>query len=94
MLNTNTEFLRAEILDVLRLFDAENEEFTHYFSFGGGEYYNCIEYKGDFYDDKEVMETADELEFKRYAKRYAKLAFYKLLSREKGISLPYGALTG
>lgn len=94
MLNTNTEFLRAEILDVLRLFDAENEQFTHYFSYGNGEYYNCIEYKGEFYDSKEERETADELEFKRYAKRYAKLAFYKLLSREKGITLPYGALTG
>ena len=30
-MNTNSEGLRDEIMLVLRAFDAENEEFTHYF---------------------------------------------------------------
>ncbi len=81
-------------MDVLRLFNAEDEEFTHYFSFGNGEYHNCIEYGGEFYDSVEVQATQDELEFKRFAKRFAKIAFYNLLSKQKGIRFPYGALTG
>ncbi|MDE6791138.1 MAG: coproporphyrinogen dehydrogenase HemZ [Clostridia bacterium] len=94
MLNTNTEYLRAEIMDVIRLFDAEEEEFTHYFSYGADEYYNCIEYGGEFYDFTEKCETDGEIEFKRYAKRFAKLAFYKVLSKCKSVNFPYGALTG
>lgn len=94
MLNTNTEWLRAEIMDVIRLFDAEVEDFTHYFSYGANEYYNCIEYGGEFYDFTEKQDTEGETEFKRYAKRFAKLAFYRVLSKCKGVNFPYGALTG
>lgn len=94
MLSTNAEFLRAEILDVLRLFDAETEDFTHYFSFGGGEFFNSILYKDRFFDFRDKKEPSDDVEYKRYAKRYAKLAFYKVLSQDRGISFPYGALTG
>ena len=94
MLHTNTEFLHAEIMDVIRLFNAEGEEFTHYFSYGNGEYYNCIEYGGSFYDSNYVQVTESELEFKRFAKRFAKLAFYNLLSAQTGTAMPYGALTG
>lgn len=94
MLNTNAEFLRAEIMDVLRLFNAEEEDFTHYFSYSGGKYHNCIEYGGEFYDSLNEQFTQDELEYKRFAKRFAKLAFYNLLSAKRGIKMPYGALTG
>ncbi|MDE6557831.1 MAG: coproporphyrinogen dehydrogenase HemZ [Clostridia bacterium] len=94
MLNTNSEFIRAEIMDVIRLYDAEDEEFTHYFSYGANEYYNCIEYGGEFYDFTDKQQTENEVEFKRYAKRFVKLAFYAVLSKTKGIKFPYGALTG
>lgn len=94
MLNTNAESLRAEIMDVVRLFDAEGEEFTHYFSYSGGNYFNSIEYNGDFYDFSEDCKTEDEIEFKRYSRRFAKLAFYSVLSTVKGVNFPYGALTG
>ena len=94
MLNTNSEYLRPEIMDVLRLFDKEEEEFTHYFSYSGGKFYNVIEYMSQFYDFEDSFNPADELEFKRYAKRFAKLAFYKVLSKTTHITLPWGALTG
>lgn len=94
MLNTNSEYLRAEIMDVIRLFDAEDEDFTHYFSYSANEYYNCIEYNGVFYDFTDKKQTETEIEYKRFAKRYAKLAFYRVLSKEKGLEFPYGALTG
>lgn len=94
MLNTNSEYLRPEIMDVLRLFDKEEEEFTHYFSYSGGKFFNTIEYRSQFYDFEDNFNPADDLEFKRYAKRFAKLAFYKVLSQTSGIALPWGALTG
>ncbi len=94
MLSTNNEYLKPEIMDVIRLFNAEEEDFTHYFSYSGGKFYNCIEYGGGFYDFEDEYNPEDEIEYKRYAKRFAKLAFYNVLSAAKNISLPWGALTG
>lgn len=94
MLNTNSEYLSTEIMDVIRLFDVEDEDITHYFSYGANEYYNCIEYGGKFYDFTDKKQTENEIEFKRFAKRYAKIAVYKVLSEAKDLSFPYGALTG
>lgn len=93
MLNTNNEYLRPEIMDVIRAFNADEEDFTHYFSYSGGKFFNCIEYNGNFYDFEKEFETEDEIVFRRMAKRYAKLAFYTVLSAQKG-ELPWGALTG
>ena len=93
MLNTNSEYLRPEIMDVIRAFDCEEENFTHYFEYAGGKFFNSIEYMGEFYDFEDEGEVEDELIFKRLAKRYCKLAFYKVLSSSKG-PLVWGALTG
>lgn len=93
MLYTNSEGLYEEIMLVIRAFNAENEDFTHYFSCSGGKFLNSIEYNGEFYDFEEEYKADNDLVFKRLAKRSAKLAFYKVLSKYKG-SLPWGALTG
>ncbi len=93
MLNTNSEYLRSEIMDVIRAFGAEEEDFTHYFSCACGKFYNSIEYNGGFYDFEEEYGEEDEIVFKRLAKRSCKLAFYKVLSQFKG-GLSWGALTG
>ena len=81
-------------MDVLRLFGAQDENFTHYFSFYNGVFFNSIEYDGEFFDFEQKREVADDVEYKRFAKRFAKLAFYDLLSRAKNVQLPWGALTG
>lgn len=94
MLNTNSEYLRPEIMDVLRAFDMEEEEFTHYFSYSGGKFFNTIEYRSQFYDFEDEFNPQDDLEYRRYAKRFAKLAFYKVLSKITSKNLPWGALTG
>ncbi len=94
MLNTNCEALREEIMLVIRAFDCEDEDFTHYFSSSCGKFFNSIEYAGRFYDFDEEYKADDELVFKRLAKRSCKLAFYKVISSVKGKSLPWGALTG
>lgn len=93
MLTTNSEYLRPEVMDVIRAFNCEDENFTHYFEFMSGKFFNSIEYKGEFYDFENECEVEDDLEFKRLAKRFSKLAFYTVLSAEKG-ALPWGALTG
>ena len=94
MLNTNAEWLLPEIMDIVRLFDYENEDFTHYFYFTNDKYINCIDYRGSIYDFSYECKTEDDIEYKRYARRAAKLAFYKLLSQASGKTFPYGALTG
>lgn len=94
MLKTNSEYLRPEIMDVLRAFGSEEEDFDHYFSCASGKFLNVIEYNGGFYDFEEEFEAEDELVFRRLAKRSCKLAFYKVLSKAKNINLPWGALTG
>ena len=94
MLNSNTPWLVPEIMDVVRLFDCEDRDFTHYFYFERDNYINCIEYGGEVTEYHYAQPTADDIEFKRYAKRSAKLAFYELLHSITGRSFPYGALTG
>lgn len=94
MLNTNSTGLYEEIMLVIRAFDLEDEDFTHYFSCSGGKFLNAIEYEGEFYDFEEEYKADNDLVFKRLAKRSAKLAFYKVLSKITGLNLPWGALTG
>lgn len=94
MLCTNNDYLRPEIMDVIRAFDCAEEDFTHYFSFSREKFYNCIEYLGSFYDFENECMAEDELTFRRLAKRFAKLAFYNVLSQAKNMRLPWGALTG
>lgn len=94
MLLTNSENLRPEIMDILRAFGCDDADMTHYFSYGGGKFYNCIEYLGNFYDFENEFKVEDDLTFKRFAKRFAKLSVYKVLSENSGVKLPWGALTG
>lgn len=94
MLNTNSGGLREEIMQVIRAFDCVDEDFTHYFSCSGNKFFNSVEYNGAFYDFEEEFKAENDLVFKRLAKRSCKLAFYKVISQAKNISLPWGALTG
>lgn len=94
MLNTNCEAMRDEIMLVIRAFDCEDEDFTHYFSGSFGTFLNSIEYCDEFYDFEEEYKAENDVVFKRLAKRAVKLAFYRVLSQAKGINLPWGALTG
>lgn len=94
MLNTNAEFLRAEIMDVLRLFGAEERDFTHTFSREGENFINTVACEGKARTFSDEWHAEGELEFRRCAKRSAKLAFYLFLRDESGINLPWGALTG
>ena len=94
MLKTNTPRLAPEIMDVVRMFDCEDRDFIHYFYFDDGKYINCIEYNGEIADFCYSAQTGDDIGFKRYARRAAKLAFYEFLQKQTGKNFPYGALTG
>lgn len=94
MLDTNCEFLRQEIMDVIRLFRTEEADFIHSFDKECGECVNRIEYEGETYEYRDEFVPGDEIEYKRLARRSAKLSFYKLLQRRTGRSFPWGALTG
>lgn len=93
MLQTNVPYLENEIMDVVRAFNAEECGFVHYFSYSNGKFLNCVGFGGKIYDFENDGDPQDDLEYRRLAKRYAKLAFYKVLSEKFG-ALPWGALTG
>lgn len=94
MLTTNTEFLYGELMDVLRLFGDKVPDVAHYFLHDGERFANTVIVGGREYDFAEDVPWRGELEFKRYAKCFAKLALYKALRTETGREMPWGALTG
>ena len=94
MLHTNCEFLSAEIMDVLRLFGAEEENFSHVFLRYGDDFINTIKCGEDSRTYSEMWHAEGQIEYKRCAKRSAKLAFYKYLSEKTALTFPWGALTG
>ena len=94
MLSTNTEFLQAELMDVMRLYGEDVPDAVHVFSHANGEFFNAVEIGGKRYEFRERQECAGALEYKRYAKRFAKLALYETLSERLHTELPWGALTG
>ena len=92
----NAEFLRAELMDVLRLFgeSVADSDIELTFTCEGNVFANRVRIGERRYAFFEEKAYTGEIEFKRYARRYAKLALYKALREETGKSMPWGALTG
>ena len=81
-------------MDVMRLYGEDVPDAVHVFSHADGEFFNAVEIGGKRYEFRERQECAGALEYKRYAKRFAKLALYEALRAHTGRSMPWGALTG
>ena len=94
MLTTNTEFLHAELMDVVRLFGPDAPDLSHSFLYAENNFINTVIAEGREFAYRDEYPCADELEFKRYAKRFAKLAVYNALKTLTGKTMPWGALTG
>ena len=94
MFQTDCQFLENELLDVVRLFKRRPESLTHSFSFEEGVFSNDFVVDGKAYSFKDGGQVRDELEFKRFERRYAKLRLYHILSDMYGEEMPWGALTG
>ncbi len=94
MLTTDCQFLENELMDVVRMFKRRPENITHAFRYEGGVFYNDFTVDGKAYFFKDMGQVRDELEYKRFERRFAKLALYQVLSEAYGEKMPWGALTG
>lgn len=94
MLTSSHEFLKNELMDVVRLF-GRDVEIVHAMEYREGVFYNrfFVDREGP-YEFADAHAYQDELDCKRYAKRYAKLRLYRILSEAFQTDMPWGALTG
>ena len=91
---TDCAFLENELLDVVRLFKRRPEALTHSFRYGEGVFFNDFSVDGQTFSFKDEGQVCDELEYKRFERRFAKLRLYEILSELYGEKMPWGALTG
>lgn len=94
MFTTDCKFLENELLDVVRLFKRRPENLAHSFRFEEGVFLNAFTIDGKSYSFQDEGQVCDELEFKRFERRFAKLRLYEILSGLYGEKMPWGALTG
>lgn len=86
--------MENELLDVARLFKRKPQEITHSFRYEEGVFFNDFVVDGKAYSFKDCGQVCDELEFKRFERRFAKLRLYGVLSTLYDEKMPWGALTG
>lgn len=91
---TDCKFIENELLDVVRLFKRRPESLIHSFKYEEGVFYNAFNVDGKEYTFKDEGQVCDELEFKRFERRFSKLRLYHILSDLYGEEMPWGALTG
>lgn len=93
-MTTNFPFLQNELMDVVRLFKECTPDIDHTLLYADNVYRNEFTVDGVFTAFTDTMPTGNEIEYKRYAKRFSKLGLYKILSEKYGVDMPWGALTG
>ena len=91
---TDCKFLENELLDVVRLFKRRPENLTHSFRFEEGVFYNAFEVEGRGFSFEDRGQVRDELEFKRFERRFSKLRLYHILSDLYGEEMPWGGVDG
>ncbi|MBO4939563.1 MAG: coproporphyrinogen dehydrogenase HemZ [Clostridia bacterium] len=94
MFTTDCTFLENELLDVVRLFKNRPQEIAHSFIMEEGDFCNRFIIDGEEFFFKDRGQVRDELELKRFERRFAKLALYAILSEKYQEKMPWGALTG
>lgn len=93
MIETDAPFLYNETADVVRLFD-DPPDVRLSFSLRGDVFENTVRAGGREFVYTERQPFSGEIEYKRYARRFAKIAVYETLSSLTGQTMPWGALTG
>ncbi len=91
---TDCKFIENELLDVVRLFKRRPENLAHSFKYEEGVFRNAFTVDGREYSFQDEGQVRDELELKRYERRFSKLRLYHILSDLYGEEMPWGALTG
>ena len=82
MFTTDCTFLENELLDVVRLFKNRPQEIAHSFIMEEGDFCNRFIIDGEEFFFKDRGQVRDELELKRFERRFAKLALYAILSEK------------
>ncbi|MBR2646507.1 MAG: coproporphyrinogen dehydrogenase HemZ [Clostridia bacterium] len=94
MFTTDCKFLENELMDIVRLFRKTPADVTHSFSFKEGVFSNAFTIEGREYFFEDRGHVRNELELKRFERRFAKLRLYEILSEKYNEKMPWGALTG
>ena len=96
MIKTDLPQFENDLNEVVNIFDGANEiNIRHLFSHTENKVVNTLVLAGKSYAYGNLLPSfSNEIEKKRYIKRYAKLSFYKALSTYYNKTLPWGALTG
>lgn len=95
-IRTDAEWLEAEFIEESKFFRISERdiEVTHTARQDNGAFINELTVDGKKYEYSDAHAYSNELERKRYFRRYAKLSLYRALSDYSGEKLEWGALTG
>ncbi len=95
-IRTDAEWLEAEFIEESKFFRISERdiEVTHTARQDNGAFINELTVDGKRYEYRDTHAYSNELERKRYFRRYAKLSLYRALSDYSGEKLEWGALTG
>ena len=92
---TNLQWMEADFIEASKFFqNAESLEVEHVHTEMDTCVYDSVSIGDKTYDYSKDIGICNDLEKKRYVKRYAKLSLYKSLSDYLGQKLVWGALTG
>ncbi len=95
MLTTNRQDFKKELEEVIFMFTTGSDiEVLHEQIETDFNYKDTVSVNGNTFSIENFHEPKDELDKKRYEKRFSKLALYTALSNFYGVKLPWGALTG
>ncbi len=95
MIEAQIPYLFNELSEVARLFEgAESLDIRHQTEAREGVFYNRFTVNGELFTFENRAQAQGETEYKRYIKRFSKLALYRILSAHFQKQLPWGALTG
>lgn len=95
MLTTNRLDFKKELEEVIYMFTTGSDiEVLHEQVSVGFDYKDEVTVNGNTFSMQNYHEPTDELDKKRYEKRFSKLALYTALSNFYKVKLPWGALTG
>lgn len=95
MINTNREDFKKELEEVVYMFSTgDGLEISHTQTRSGNVYVDKVDINGSVITLENTHDYIDELDKKRYEKRFSKLCLYKALTKYFNVELTWGALTG
>ncbi len=95
MLKTNREDYKKELEEVVYMFSTgEDLTIEHFQEENEHRYFDSVTVNGNVFSFENFHKPTDDLDKKRFEKRFSKLAIYLSLTKFYGVKLPWGALTG